>query len=322
MSATLINTLAASSKLTRLSCGVYAAIISVGLLCRWLSTRHPSVLPFWAPWDFSWIEFGSAWLALWWYVRGVIRSPPDERPSVARQVSFFAGILVLYAVLQTHFLYLAEHEFFVNRIQHVCMHHLGPLLIALAWPGTPLLRGMPSRLATVVMRPQSKAAVRFIQQPVLAGVLFVGLIFFWLIPSVHFRAMVDPRLFSLMNWSMVVDGILFWCLVLDPRPEPPARLSFGARASLAGLVTFPQIAGGAIITFATRDLYPFYGLCGRIYPNLSATLDQSIGGMIIWIPPAMMSALSVILVANAFRRTKEHNTGGYEIIGHRESNRT
>ena len=31
----------------------------------------------------------------------------------------------------------------LNRAQHVVMHHLGPFLIALAWPGETLMRGMP-----------------------------------------------------------------------------------------------------------------------------------------------------------------------------------
>ena len=44
----------------------------------------------------------------------------------------------------------------------------------------------------------------------MAAVLFVGLIYLWLVPTVHFRAMIDPDLYAVMNWSMViVDGILF-----------------------------------------------------------------------------------------------------------------
>ncbi len=80
--------------------------------------------------------------------------------------------------------------------------------------------------------------------------------------------MIDVRLYAVMNWSMVLDGILFWCLVLDPRPKPPARVSFGVRAALAFAVMFPQIALGAVITFAQRDLYPYYDLCGRLFPSL------------------------------------------------------
>jgi putative membrane protein len=104
---------------------------------------------------------------------------------------------------------------------------------------------------------------------------------------------------------MVLDGILFWCLVLDPREAPPARVAFGLRAALALFVMFPQIVIGAIITFSARDLYSFYDLCGRLYPTLSALADQHIGGIICWIPPAMMSVIALLLVLNALRRVEE-----------------
>ena len=139
------------------------------------------------------------------------------------------------------------------------------------------------------------------QQPVLAPVLFVGLFYFWLIPAVHFHAMLDPRLYALMNWSMVLDGVAFWALVLDPRPKPPARIGYGARVALAAGVMFPQIALGAVIAFARHDLYPFYNVCGRLYPAITAISDQHFGGLVMWIPPSMMSAAGVLAVINALR---------------------
>ena len=57
---------------------------------------------------------------------------------------------LIYAVLETHYEYLAEHQFFYNRIQHVVMHHLGPMLLALAWPGETLMKGMPAWLRGVI----------------------------------------------------------------------------------------------------------------------------------------------------------------------------
>ena len=74
------------------------------------------------------------------------------------------------------------------------------------------------------------------------------------------------------------------------------------------LVMFPQIVGGALISFSPRDLYPFYDLCGRIYPELGAHYDQVIGGLIIWIPPAMMSVLALVLVLNVLRRSEERTS--------------
>jgi putative membrane protein len=68
---------------------------------------------------------------------------------------------------------------------------------------------------------------------------------------------------------------------------------------------FPQIALGAVITFSQTDLYPYYDLCGRLFSSVSALNDQHIGGIVIWIPPAMMSVIAVLLVINAFRLHEE-----------------
>ena len=135
-----------------------------------------------------------------------------------------------------------------------------------------------------------------LQQPLLAAALFVGLVAFWLIPPIHFRAMIDQDLFWVMNWSMVLDGLLFWCLVLDPRPRPPARLGYGLRAALAAGVIFPQILIGALIVFSGQDLYPYYTFCGRLYPSVGPMYDQFVGGFVIWVPTAMMSVIGLLLV--------------------------
>ena len=286
---------------------VYVTLFIVALALWWLSNAHASVLPFWVPWDFSWIEFLSAWLTFWWYIHGLILLAPAERPSPPRQASFFAGIFAIYIVLETHFEYFAEHQFFYNRIQHVVMHHFGPLLIALAWPGTTIWQGMPAPVRRLVVNPLTIRTVRILQQPAFAAILFSGSFFFWLIPSVHFRAMIDPNLYAAMNWTMVIEGILFWCLVLDPRSSPPARASFATRAALAFAVMFPQIIFGAIITFSSRDLYSFYDLCGRIYPQLGPRVDQTVGGLIVWVPPAMMSVVAVLLVLHTLSKVEDRS---------------
>lgn len=280
-------------------------VLALGSALSWLCARHPTTLPVWTPWDFSWPEYLAAVVGAWWYVRGVARSAFGERPSVWRQISFMLGIVAIYAVVQTRFDYVAQHEFFVNRIQHIFMHHLGPFLIALAWPGSALMRGMPRPMRRLIELPVVRRMISTIQQPVLAGVLFVGLIYLFLIPEVHFQAMIDARLYAIMNWSMIGDGILFWCLVLDPRPKPPARVSYGTRLILPFAVMFPQIALGARIAFGPGGIYPYYEFCGRLFPSISAASDQHIGGIVIWIPAGMMSAIGFMTVLNALRRYED-----------------
>ena len=157
---------------------------------------------------------------------------------------------------------------------------------------------MPRPLRRLIEAPLLARILRAFKQPMLASFLFVGVVALWLVPTIHFRAMLDPKLYQVMNWSMVIDGVLFWILVLDPRPKPPAFLSFGARAAMAAAVMLPQTMIGALITFAPHDLYTFYDWCGRVY-SLSALKDQQLGGLIIWIPPTMMNAMALILVLYA-----------------------
>lgn len=281
------------------------AVVAASIVLWWACQFHAAALPFWAPWEFSFTWFYATVLAGGAYGRGLVRSTPRERPAWWRTVSFVLGIAAIYIVLQTRFEYLAEHMFFLNRAQHVVMHHLGPLLIALAWPWPTLLRGMPENARHFFASRWVGHFLQVMRQPFIAAFFFVGLIAFWLVPSIHFRAMLDPRLYLAMNWSMVADGILFWSLVLDPRDKATAGISFGVRAALAIGVMFPQILIGAIIAFSHADLYRFYAWCGRIYPSIGPLDDQNYGGLIIWIPPAMMSVVSLLLVLNALRLSEE-----------------
>lgn len=235
------------------------------------------------------------------YLRGTLHSPMTA--PWPRQLSFWLGLAVIYVGLHTHLDYYAEHEFFVHRLQHLGLHHLGPFLIALAYPGTTLRRGLPLRWRMRVFRPLlNRPPLRWVLNvlfnPLVAALLFFGLIWFWLWPAVHFDAMLDWRLYRVMNWSMALDGLLFWWLILDPRPRPPARLTPGVRVLVALAVMIPQILVGAYITFAHGDLYPIYALCGRAFGSISQSTDQYLGGLILWIPSSMMSVLGALL---AFR---------------------
>lgn len=248
------------------------------------------------PWEPSWVVATALIGAAWLYLRGCrVRHVPWPR-----QLSFWLGFAIIYVGLQTHFDYYAEHEFFIHRLQHLGLHHLGPFLIALAYPGAALRSAVPVRWRVRWLRPALASrpvrwTLNILLNPVLAAILFVGLIYFWLWGPVHFNAMLDWRLYRAMNWSMTVDGLIFWWLILDPRTRPPARLAPGTRIIVALAVMIPQILLGAFITFTHRDLYPIYALCGRAFGGIDASADQYLGGLILWIPSSMMSVVAALL---------------------------
>ncbi len=283
---------------------VQAAILALGALLWLASSRYPAEMPAIGPYDFAPTIYLAIAFTGFWYLRGLRRLASADRPATWRQACFLAGLALLYVVTQTGLEYPMQRMFFLHRIQHVVLHHVGPVLIGLSMAGPVILAGGPSWLARLAASRAARGTMRVLPQPVLATVLFSGSFYLWLWPPLHFVAMLSRPLYEFMNWTMAADGILFWAMVLDTRRCPPAHARFGTRAALAVAVMFPQIVLGAVITFATRDLYPFYAFCGRYFPGISAVTDQQIGGIVIWIPPAMMSAVALIVVLNNMRRAE------------------
>ena len=282
----------------------YAALLLVGAILYVLSTFFPAEMPFWMPWEFSWPEYLATVLSLAWFARGLARLPRAARPAIWRNVAFVLGVISLYVVLQTHIDYYAQHMFFIHRAQHFVLHHAGAFLIGLSAAGPAIWSGMPEFLKPILGSRPVRATVDFIQHPAVAPELFVGMIYLWLIPGIHTRVMLDVRLYNLMNWTMAVDGIFFWCLILDPRPRPPARIGSGLRALLVLAVEPFQMILGAILSLSMIDYYPVYKICGRIW-DIAAISDQHYGGLIIWLPSTLTSFAGLICVLVAMRLNEE-----------------
>jgi putative membrane protein len=213
-------------------------------------------------------------------------------------------MISIYAVLQTHVDYYAQHMFFVHRAQHFLLHHIGAFLVALGMPGQAILAGMPDFLRPVIASRPMRRTVNLVQHPVVAPILFVGLIYLWLVPVFHTRVMLDARLYNVMNWSMAIDGIFFWSLILDNRPRPPARLGFGLRALLVIAVEPLQMVLGAVLSLSSTDYYPVYRICGRIW-DVAPLSDQHYGGLIVWLPSTLTSLAGVICVLVFMRLNEE-----------------
>ena len=280
----------------------YGALLLLGGAIYVACAEFPAEMPFWMPWDFSWPEFLACTLALAWFFRGLGRV--EEKPALWRRVSFVLGVVSIYVVLQTHVDYYAQHMFFVHRAAHFVLHHAGAFLIALGASSSVVWAGMPDFLKPLLSLRPLRAAMDFLQHPAVAPVLFVGLLYFWLIPSIHTRVMLDPMLYDVMNWTMAINGIMFWSIVLDPRPKPPARLSPLMRGLMILLIELPQMVLGAVLSLSNTDYYPVYQICGRVL-EMTALNDQHYGGLIIWLPGTLTSFAAMIVVLVNMRLNEE-----------------
>src|SRR5260370_57401 len=110
--------------------------------------------------------------------------------SVARRAAFWVGLALFYIALHTRLDYYAEHEFFVHRLQHLVLHHLAPLILMSAYPGSALRAGLPPRWRSAVRRWQYRPPVRIVAavvlNPTFISAAFVFSVTFSLIPPVHY----------------------------------------------------------------------------------------------------------------------------------------
>ena len=186
--------------MTRISPWIwYGVLLLVGAVLFILSRTFPANLPFFLPWEFHWVEFLATALTLAWFWRGLQILPNGLWPSLWRRICFVAGILSFYIVLQTHVDYYAQHLFFAHRWAHFVLHHAGAFLIALGMSGPVLYAGMPDFLKPLVTARALRSVLNVLQHPAIAPVLFVGLLYFWLIPAIHTRVMLDENLYMLME---------------------------------------------------------------------------------------------------------------------------
>jgi len=253
------------------------------------------------PWEFSPTLVAAFVVAIVLFLRG----QRVHRVTKARQLLFWAGMVLLYLSLHTRVDYYAERMFFIHRIQHLVLHHLGPLLVMAAFPGSVMRAGLPLawrvRLRDFLRTASGRLIVAVLTNKYFVPALFVFLVLIWLIPSVQFYSMLDWRLYRLMNWSVVISGFMYWNLILDRRPSPPAAMSPGGRVISPVLTMAPQMVAGAVIAFTESDIYPLFELCGRAIA-MSAQTDQTIGGLTMWIPAALIEVFGLMVALGTLMR--------------------
>ncbi|ORU93321.1 MAG: hypothetical protein A6F72_06695 [Cycloclasticus sp. symbiont of Poecilosclerida sp. N] len=274
-----------------------------------------SVLEFFAPWELSpvLVIFLLSLAAYYWLAMCKTLEEQKGAKYYWQVFSFYTGVLSIYIVSHTYLDYLSQYMFWVHRFQHLVLHHLAPLLIVLGGVGI-IRKSLPQwlkdwRKLPVAIRGPFECSYQFIQHPVIAPLVFVGLIYLWLIPSIHFAAMLSESLYYLMNWSMLIDGLLFWWLILGTHWQGEPK-GFAVRLIMLIVVVVPQQLLGAYLTLSGEVIYDVYEVCGRAWP-ISPMVDQIYGGVITWIPASMMSVLGLVLVLRRrliYQKRKDNET--------------
>ena len=238
--------------------------------------------------------------AAYLYITGLGRW---ERPSHPvngwQRASFFAGLLTIFVALQSPIDTLSQHMLSFHQTQHILIRMVGPLLLLLGAPLTPMLRGLPPWALHGVVRPVVKnhiarEAYFRLTNPVVTTVLFLAILYLWQVPGPHDLALRNGLVHELMHITMLGSGLLFYWLVIDPKPHR-SRLHYGLRVLYLGLIIIPNTFLGVAITFASDLIYTGYAAVEQPF-NIDLMTDQQLGGLLLWVPGDMMSILAAGIV--------------------------
>ncbi len=210
--------------------------------------------------------------------------PPAGRLRIA---SFATGVLLLLLSLNGPIHDLSDDYLFTA-------HMLQHLVLTMAFPPL-VIFGIPGWLLEPLVRPRwVQRTGRFLSHPIVAGVIFTGVLSAWHLVPVYDLMMQDHDVHIVAHLLFIIAAFIMWWPVMSPIKEVPA-LPHGLGMLYLFLVSVPMQIPAALITMADEPLYQWYVQAPRTF-GLSPLEDQRIGGLLMWIPGNlwMFGAIAVL----------------------------
>lgn len=147
-----------------------------------------------------------------------------------------------------------------------------------------LLIGVAAPLLAMALPPRASGGLA------LSFVFSAVVLWAWHIPAAYDAAYSNIAIYGLMQVSLLGSAILFWRAVLAQTDSPVEQLVYVVAA-------FAQMGVlGALLTFASTSLYESHAY-GTLAWGLTPLEDQSLGGLIMWVPGGIPYAVAAALIA-------------------------
>jgi putative copper resistance protein D len=178
-----------------------------------------------------------------------------------------------------------------------------PLLV-LAAPITLLLRWVsPTARRKWILPVLESRVVRFIAHPLVAWILFAGVMWFSHFSPLFDAALDDFTLHRLEHALFLGTALLFWWPVIGADPSPH-RMAYPARILYLALGMPLMSLLGLVIFSARTVLYPHYEDLVRDW-GPTPLEDQALAGGIMWAGGDAFFVLALVLTVAAWIRHEE-----------------
>jgi putative copper resistance protein D len=262
----------------------------------------------------GWSFAADVWLPVilaclvYWQARAIVnRHHPHNPVPRWRLWMWLAGLGAIVLALASPIEYYDTTLFSFHMVQHLLLAFVAAPLLALAAPITLLLRvSSPEARRRWILPVLHSRVMGVISQPIVAWILFAGVMWFSHFSALFDAALTDVALHRLEHALYLGTALLFWWPVVGADPSPhrmryPGRLLYLALgmplSSLLGLVIFS----------AAQPLYPHYESLVRDW-GPTVLEDQAWAGGIMWVGGDAAFVLALVLTVAAWLRHEERES--------------
>ena len=249
-----------------------------------------------------------AWL---WAVRRVDRLHPSSRVPRRRTIAFLGGLAAIAIALLSGIERYDTTLFSIHMVQHILLTLVAAPLLALGAPITLALRVASPRVRRRIILPiLHSRPVRVLAFPVVAWLLFAGVMWATHFSPLFDLALEDRLLHDLEHALYLGSALLFWwpAVGLDPAPW---RLGHPGRIAYVFLQMPQNTFLAVVILNAPAPLYPHYATLVRDW-GPTPLADQQIAGSIMWLFGDVLFLAAIALILVGWMRHDERETARVE----------
>jgi len=228
----------------------------------------------------------------------VHRQMPDRFP-IWRLAMFMGGIAALFIAIASPLEAFDDLLLQVHMTQHLLLMLVAPTLLLAGAPAIPLVRGLPPRIAKVIVGPilRSDVVRRFfawLTHPLVCWIAFVAATWGWHLPSTFQLALRSDGWHVVEHACFFTTALMYWYPVIQPWPST-------ARWPRWTMLPYLLLADGqntilaALFMFSDRLIYPFYAASPHI-AGFTPLGDQIVAGAIMWVPGSIFYLVPAVLI--------------------------
>lgn len=236
------------------------------------------------------------------YARGwrILHREQPHRYPATRWWCFFGGLAALVIAILSPLDAFAPLLLQVHMVQHLLLLMVAPPLLWLGQPILPLVRGVPARLVRTAFgpflhSPGFRKLAAFFVHPVVAWLLFNGMVIGWHLPRFYDLGLRDRGWHELEHLCFLITALLFWWPVIEVWPSHriwPRALMIPYLL----LADFVNTGLSAFLAFSGGVLFNTYQTGPRLW-GISPADDQVTAGVLMWVPGSLAYLVPAVVIA-------------------------